>query len=170
MNNPSTDHLYRQITKWFHESGAIDSVYHLYSKFLRYIQVKKLKLDGFEKSLWFSLCRATCTLRKAYLLQFKKGITRNYSSSRPQGWKEEYEEYWNLILEDLFSESILQSFFEPEEEEWEHDVRNWREVISCFLPDYICPTFELLEQFGYIVHENDEWIPYEEKTDDWYDI
>jgi hypothetical protein len=168
MLNPTTDDLYKRITNWFHESGAIDSVHKLYGRFLHYVNRKKLQLNLSEGQLWKSLCGATCSLRRSYLLESTGSLARKYSSSRPYGWKEEYEDYWKLILEDLFSEDVLTSFFDSiPEEEWERDVRNWREVIGCFLPDYIYPTFELLEQFGYIVKENDEWIPYEEI--DWND-
>ena len=166
MSNPTTDHVYRQITTWFHTSGAIESVHKLYGRFLHYVNSNKLHLNLLQGQLWKSLCRATCSLRSAYLHGSSGSLARNYSSSRPHGWKEEYEEYWELILEDLFSEDIINSLFDPEEA-WEYDVRNWREVIGCFLPDYISPTFELLEKFGYIVRENDEWIPYEEI--DWND-
>ena len=168
MLNPTTDDLYKRITKWFHESGAIHSVHQLYGNFLHYVNSKKLQSNLSDNQLWKSLCGATCSLRRAYLLESSGSLARNYSSSRPQGWKEEYEEYWELILEDLFSEDVLISLFDSiPEEAWEYDVRNWREVLGCFLPDYIYPTFELLEKFGYIVRENDEWIPYEEM--DWND-
>jgi hypothetical protein len=168
MSNPTIDDLYKRITFWFHESGAIHSVHQLYGHFLHYVNRKKLHLNLSQVQLWKSLCGVTCSLRLAYLRKSSGSLARNHSSSRPQGWKEEYEEYWELILEDLFSEDILTSFFDSiPEEVWEYDVKNWREVIGCFLPDYIYPTFELLEKFGYIVKENDEWIPYEEI--DWND-
>jgi hypothetical protein len=91
------------------------------------------------------------------------GITRKYSSSRPQDWKEEYEEYWKFILEDLFSTDAVNSLFDSIPiEAWEEEVRNWREVLGCFLPEYIQPSYEILERFGYITRENDEWISYED--------
>ena len=161
--NPTRHRLYEQITEWFYESGAIDSVYHLYTRFLRYIKYQKLNLNVTEDRLWKSFCEATCTLRKAYIMGSTHGITRKYSSSRPQDWKEEYEEYWKFILEDLFPTDTVNSLFDSIPiEAWEEEVRNWREVLGCFLPEYIQPSYEILEQFGYITRENDEWISYED--------
>jgi len=164
MSNPTSSHLYKQITRWFHESGAIDSVTHIFNRFIHYTSHQQLQLIMPKDRIWKFLCSATCALRKDYLLGRRRILLHNYSFYRPRDWKEEYEDYWNLILEDLFSNDITDSLFSPiPVDAWEHDVRNWREVIGCFLPDVIHPTFELLEQFGYVVRDNnDEWIPYEE--------
>jgi len=84
-------------------------------------------------------------------------------------WKEEYEEYWNLILEDLFSCDELDALFNFPVESWEHDVRNWRDVIGSFLSEYIQPSCELLQRFGYITRENDTWVTYEELDEEGWD-
>jgi hypothetical protein len=160
----TTVSLYNQITNWFHTSGAIDSVDILCSKFIDYVRSNNLSLTIPIKQVWKSLCTATCTLRKAYICNQVGSLRRNYSSSRPNEWKEEYEFYWESILETLFSSDAIDSIMDSiPKEAWENDVRNWREIIGLFLPEYIQPTMEVLQRYGYITRENNEWLSYEDQ-------
>ena len=162
-----------QINNWFHtpysdELAPIDSIDILCDSFFQYVRSKELKLIMSKERIWGSLCEATCTLRKAYLSSAPQHITRKHSYLRPPEWKEEYDVYWNAILEYLFTDEILRSIFRSVPDGiWEKDVRHWRETLSMFLSMYIQPTLEVLEEFGYITRENEQWVTYEEQEEEW---
>ena len=162
-----------QINNWFHtpysdELAPIDSIDILCYHFFQYVKSKELTLTVSKERIWTSLCEATCTLRKAQLSLTPQHIKRKHSSSRPAEWKEEYEIYWNAICEYLFSDETLRSIFRSVPVGiWEEDVRHWRETLSMFLSEYIQPTLEVLEEFGYITRENEQWVTYEDQEEEW---
>jgi hypothetical protein len=54
---------------------------------------------------------------------------------------------------------VLESFVEfIPKGTWEETLRDWRGTIVMFLPEYIQPSLEVLERFGYIAREKEEWI------------
>ena len=170
MKNFTTLQLEERLTQWFHSSGMYDSISPLHAvtmlcdEFFEFVKQEQLPLIGSEDHIWRSLCEATCTLRKAYLYRSTRMITKKHSTFRPKDWKVEYETYWKAILEYLFPMDILESFVEPiPYGTWEETVRNWRGTIVTFLPEYIQPSLEVLERFGYISREQEEWVTNEEE-------
>jgi len=165
MKNFTTRRLEEEITQWFHSMryydtiAPIDAVTMLCDEFFEFVKQQELPLIGSEDRIWQSMCEATCTLRKAYLHTSPRIITKKYYSFRPKDWKEEYEVYWKAILEYLFSMEVLESFVKCiPKGTWEETVRDWRGTIVMFLPEYIQPSLEVLERFGYIAREKEEWI------------
>ena len=171
MSNFAAVQRYRRITEWFHKSNygdlaPIEAVDRVYINFMDYARRYKLPLVAPETSIWKSLCRATCALRNAYLCNSTSVIHSRLSASRPKNWTNELEEDWMSLLETICSSDIIDSFIRPiPVGAWEHDVRNWREMIHCLLPDFIQPTLEVLERYGYGSHVNDEWIRTEDQED-----
>lgn len=169
MKNFATRQLEEGITQWFHSTrwydiiAPIDAVTMLCDEFFEFVKQQELSLIGSEDRIWRSLCEATCTLRKAQLYTFPRIITRKKSSFRPKDWKEEYEVYWKAILEYVFPMDVLESFVEfIPKGTWEETVRDWRGMIVMFLPEYIQPSLEVLERFGYISREQEEWVTNED--------
>jgi hypothetical protein len=171
MSNFTAVQRYRQITEWFHESeygnlAPIEAVDKVFLNFIGYVQRHKLPLVSPEPFIWKSLCRATCALRNAYLCNSTAAIHSTIQPSRPKNWTDEMEEDWMLLLETICSSDIVDSFINPIPiGTWEHDVRNWREVIHSLLPDLIQPTLEVLERYGYGSHVNDEWVRTEDQEE-----
>jgi len=169
MKNFATRQLEEGITQWFHSKrwydtiAPIDAVTMLCDEFFEFVKRQELPLIGSEDRIWQSMCEATCILRKAQLYTSPRIITKKYYSFRPKDWKEEYEVYWKAILEYLFPMDVLESFVEfIPKGTWEETVRDWRGTIVAFLPEYIQPSLEVLERFGYISREQEEWVTNED--------
>jgi hypothetical protein len=171
MSNFAAVQRYRRITEWFHESeygdlAPIEAVDRVFFNFMDYAQRHKLTLVAPKPLLWRSLCRATCALRNAYLCNSTAAIHSIIPPSRPKNWTDEMEDDWMLLLETICSSDIVDSFICPiSAGAWEHEVRNWREMIHCLLPDFIQPTLEVLELYGYGSQVNDEWVRTEDQED-----
>ena len=98
-----------------------------------------------------SLYNAMCTIRWAALSGTSHIYRQKPFTFRPDGWADEPEAMWELVLEDLFALDIVDSFFESiPEQSWEYDVPKWRLQLGLLLPDYIQPTFELLVEYGHL--------------------
>jgi hypothetical protein len=145
-----------QINNWFHFSeddvwtprDAIDSIC---NEFLKFIQIHKLTLCMSVERLRRSLYNAMCTIRWAAVSGTSRIYRQKPLAIRPDGWAEEPEAMWELVLEDLFALDTIDSFFDSiPVQSWEYDVPKWRLQLGLMLPDYIQPTFELLVEYGHL--------------------
>lgn len=164
-----------KVMVWFHtpyddEIAPCESIQEFNDIFLEFLD--SLGLVVFDESDFRrAMCNAVCTLRLSF--DQSKNIDLHMTTFpnrkyRNIDWKNEFNELWDLYLQNLFNSDTLQNLFEKLDVAiWEDALSNWRHIVGSLLQYYIKPSVDILEKEGFLtVDEDDEYITYEEAHED----